>query len=154
MYQLVLLFFLPFQYQLNAIHDPFCGDRTCYEVLSIESSADQNEIKKAFRKLATLYHPDINKNADSIENFFGVNNAYEVLTKQRDEYDKYLEAFRSSIKEARKRSRIYQLFDVKGVIIAMLFLLSLLQWYLMQYNYHKNVEYHMTLQRYRNIVAL
>ena len=49
-----------------------------YQILGIDKKADQNEIKKAYRKLAIKYHPD--KNPDGEERFKEIAEAYEVLS--------------------------------------------------------------------------
>ncbi|WP_033160106.1 DnaJ domain-containing protein [Mycoplasmoides alvi] len=53
--------------------------RDYYEVLGVGRNATQQEIKKAFRKLAMQYHPDRNKAPDAEEKFKEINEAYEVL---------------------------------------------------------------------------
>lgn len=60
-----------------------------YKTLGVERSADQDGIRKAFRRLAAKYHPDRNKAADAEERFKEVNEAYEVLgdTEKRSRYD-------------------------------------------------------------------
>lgn len=60
-----------------------------YKVLDVARSASADEIKKAFRKAARKYHPDINAGADSEANFKDVNEAYEVLKdpERRAAYD-------------------------------------------------------------------
>lgn len=63
-----------------------------YEILGIDKKASPDDIKKAFRKLARKYHPDLNpgdKNAE--EKFKDINEAYEVLKdeKKRTEYDRF-----------------------------------------------------------------
>jgi curved DNA-binding protein len=50
-----------------------------YKALGVDKTATQDEIKKAFRKLARKYHPDINKQADAEDKFKEVNEAFEVL---------------------------------------------------------------------------
>ncbi len=63
-----------------------------YEVLGIDKKASQEEIKKAYRKLARKYHPDLNPGDKSAEQKFKeLNEAYEVLgdEKKRTEYDQY-----------------------------------------------------------------
>ncbi len=60
-----------------------------YKVLGIERSASQQEVNKAFRKLARKYHPDVNKDAGAEDRFKEVNEAYEVLKdpEKRKRYD-------------------------------------------------------------------
>ena len=54
--------------------------RDYYEVLGISKDASEQEIKKAYRKMAMKYHPDKNQgDKDSEEHFKEVNEAYEVL---------------------------------------------------------------------------
>lgn len=63
-----------------------------YKVLGIDQKATGNEIKKAYRKLARKYHPDINPNdQESEKKFKQVNEANEVLSdpEKRKKYDKY-----------------------------------------------------------------
>ena len=65
--------------------------RDYYEVLGIEKGASEDEIKKAFRKLAKKYHPDVNKAPDAEEKFKEINEAYEVLSdpQKRATYDQF-----------------------------------------------------------------
>ena len=50
-----------------------------YDTLEVKRDASQDEIKRAYRKLARKYHPDISKEADAEESFKQVGEAYEVL---------------------------------------------------------------------------
>lgn len=66
--------------------------RDYYDVLGVDKSADQNAIKKAYRKLALKYHPDKNPDdKEAEEKFKEVNEAYEVLSdeEKRKKYDQY-----------------------------------------------------------------
>lgn len=59
-----------------------------YDVLEISTTASKDEIKKAYRKLAKMYHPDMTDHKDDTK-FKQINNAYEVLSddEKKDLYD-------------------------------------------------------------------
>ncbi|MDF2927504.1 MAG: chaperone protein dnaJ [Paenibacillaceae bacterium] len=65
--------------------------RDYYEVLGVEKGAGAEEIKKAFRKAARQYHPDVNKAADAEEKFKEAKEAYDVLSddQKRAQYDRF-----------------------------------------------------------------
>ena len=60
-----------------------------YKVLGVDRDIEQAELKKAYRKLARKYHPDVSKEANAEERFKEVNEAYEVLgdKEKRSQYD-------------------------------------------------------------------
>lgn len=60
-----------------------------YKVLGVERTASEDEIKKAYRKLARKYHPDVSKEKDAEEKFKEVNEANDVLSdaEKRKAYD-------------------------------------------------------------------
>jgi len=62
-----------------------------YEVLGVDRSASEDDVKKAFRKLAFQYHPDHNREDGATEKFKEINEAYEVLSdaNKRASYDRY-----------------------------------------------------------------
>jgi len=66
------------------------GKRDYYEVLGISRDADQQEMKKAYRKLAMEYHPDHNKEPDAEDKFKELSEAYGVLSdaEKRSRYDR------------------------------------------------------------------
>lgn len=65
--------------------------RDYYEVLGVSKGASDEEIKRAFRKLAKQYHPDVNKEAGAEEKFKEIGEAYAVLSdaNKRRQYDQF-----------------------------------------------------------------
>ncbi|MEO1941636.1 MAG: DnaJ C-terminal domain-containing protein [Campylobacterales bacterium] len=65
------------------------GKKSLYEILGVSETASQEEIKKAYRKLARKYHPDICKEPECEEKFKEINAAYEILgdPEKRKKYD-------------------------------------------------------------------
>lgn len=66
--------------------------RDYYEILGLQKGASDDEIKKAFRRMAMKYHPDKNQgNKEAEEKFKEVNEAYEVLSdaKKKNAYDQF-----------------------------------------------------------------
>lgn len=66
--------------------------RDYYEVLGVNKDANESDIKKAFRKLARKYHPDVNPgDAEAEAKFKEINDAYETLSdpQKRQQYDQF-----------------------------------------------------------------
>ena len=64
-------------------------ERTYYEILGVERSASDADLKRAYRKLAQQWHPDVNTDAVAGDKFKEINEAYQVLSdpKRRQIYD-------------------------------------------------------------------
>lgn len=80
-----------------------------YQVLGVDKTASQDDIKKAYRKLARKFHPDLNPNDPTAkEKFQAINEANEVLSdpEKRKKYDEYGEQWKHADEfEAQKRAR-------------------------------------------------
>jgi curved DNA-binding protein len=63
--------------------------KSLYETLEISDNASESEIKKAYRKLARQYHPDVNKDPKAEDKFKEINAAYEILSdkEKKSKYD-------------------------------------------------------------------
>ena len=86
---------------------------TYYETLEINENADSSEIKKAFRKLAKQYHPDLNSAENAKEKFIEIEVAYSCLSdsKTRLAYDRLLKLQRMERSNPRVKQKYEQ--DVK-----------------------------------------
>lgn len=83
-----------------------------YKVLGVEKSASDEDIKKAYRKLARKYHPDVNPNdAEAHKKFQQINEANEVLSdpEKRKKYDKYGKDWQhgEAYEQARRQQQSY-----------------------------------------------
>ncbi|MDQ7059646.1 MAG: DnaJ C-terminal domain-containing protein [Sulfurimonas sp.] len=63
--------------------------KSLYKTLEISETSSESEIKKAYRKLARQYHPDVNKDAGAEDKFKEINSAYEILSdkEKKRQYD-------------------------------------------------------------------
>ncbi len=68
--------------------------RDLYEILGVPREASQEDIKKAYRRLAREHHPDVSQSHDAEDRFKEVAAAYEILSdpEKRQQYDRYGQA--------------------------------------------------------------
>src|ERR1700739_1263116 len=87
-----------------------------YEVLGVPRDADQDAIRRAYRKLARKYHPDLNSDSDAEDRFKERGEAYEVLSDpdKRERYDRLGANWRQQEQEAPDTS-FEEFFDRQGV---------------------------------------
>jgi len=80
-----------------------------YEILGLPVNSTIEEIKKAYRKNARIYHPDINNAPDAMEHFIKITEAYEFLIayheKLKSDYQSYQQAMEEWRKYRQDRSR-------------------------------------------------
>lgn len=76
-------------------------DKDYYEILGVDEDADQEEIKKAYKKLAKKYHPDRSDSDKAEDKFKEIGEAYSVLSdpEKREQYDQYRKYGRSPGRE-------------------------------------------------------
>src|SRR6202046_2320786 len=86
-----------------------------YEVLGVPRDADQDAIRRAYRKLARTYHPDLNSDSDAEDRFKQLGEAYEVLSDpdKRERYDRLGANWRQQEQEA-PDANFEDFFDGQG----------------------------------------
>ena len=98
-----------------------------HKILELRKDASEDDIKKAYRKMALLYHPDKNKTHDAGVRFQEIAEAYTVLSdsREKDSVDKYGDevAFRGRMRQNRRNSG--KRFNHKAHLSLLILLISL-----------------------------
>lgn len=124
----------------------YCEPRECYDVLGVPRDASMSAIKRAYRKLARVYHPDTSSAADAEDRFREIAQAMEVLSdeEERAEYDYYLEhpeeAFYNKMRYYRRRYAPKS--DPVRVVTVFCLFVSGLQYFLRLSMYKKALEHY------------
>lgn len=84
-----------------------------YKILGVGKKADDKEIKKAYRKLARKYHPDVNKEGDAEKKFKEVAEAYEVLKdpEKRKAYDEFGADWKAGKEQKEHQKQYYRQYQ-------------------------------------------
>ena len=90
--------------------------RSYYEILNVKSNASKSEIKKQYKKLVKMYHPDINSSFEAEKVFKEISNAAEILLddKKRKEYDFFRAKTIDEIKPKKEEKNTQTLKPQKG----------------------------------------
>ena len=90
--------------------------KSCYEILNVKSNASKSEIKKQYKKLVKMYHPDINSSFEAEKVFKEISNAAEILLddKKRKEYDFFRAKTIDEIKPKKEEKNTQTLKPQKG----------------------------------------
>ena len=83
-----------------------------YEILGVKKGSSKDEIRKAFRNKAKLYHPDINKSKDADKKFLEIKEAYERLMSGREEPE-----IPKREEPVRYQQSVYTVYDLEQEIL-------------------------------------
>jgi len=153
---LIALLFLVYGTQAK-ISDKYCGKKNCYNLLNVTNDASTQEVKKSYRSLSLIYHPDKNHDKDTTAIFQELNHAYEILSSPelRESYDEYLENPERS--ETYHYYRYYKAqytphVDPKVVLATFLVFFSTFQYFNRKRMYENALKYIENTAKFRSSV--
>lgn len=136
----------------------YCGKENCYDVLNTTRDMSVADIKRAYRKLARIHHPD--KHRDEVAKqeaeikFKEITTAYEILREDdaRNDYNYMLDNPSEYYAHYYRyyRRRITPKVDVRLVLVVTITIISIIQYYSLWQRYDSAIKYFMTVPKYRN----
>ncbi|KAK4320241.1 hypothetical protein Pmani_008892 [Petrolisthes manimaculis] len=159
MWRVLLIYSLcvVFQPAQGYVEDYYCGENNCYDLLEVTRDATKQDIKRAFRAIASKTHPDKFLDPDekkvAEERFRKLSSAYDILRddEAREDYDYMLdnpEQFYRNVYRAWRR-RMAPKVDVRIVIAVTVTLISLVQYYSGWTKYNEALKYFSVVPKYR-----
>lgn len=144
--------------QSQLLEGIYCGKENCYDVLNVTRDSTKNEVKKSYRKLALIHHPDMHRSSiakkDAEARFKEIATAYEILRDEgaRSDYDYMLDNPSEYYAHYYRyyRRRVAPKVDVRLVIIVTITIISVIQYYSLWQRYDSAIKYFMTVPKYRN----
>lgn len=136
----------------------YCGRENCYDVLSVTRETSASEIRKAYRALAKIHHPDRYRGEedkrDAGERFKTIANAYEILRDEesRNDYNYMLDNPSEYYAHYYRyyRRRMTPKVDVRLVLVVTISIISIIQYYSLWQRYDSAIKYFMTVPKYRH----
>jgi DnaJ family protein C protein 25 len=139
------------------VSDQYCGLKNCYDLLNVTKDAPDAEIRRAYRGLSVIWHPDKNPDYDTTEIFRELVQAYEILSNPelREAYNEYLENPQKS--EAYHYYKFYKAkyspqADPKVVLGSFLLLFSAFQYWNRKRMYENALAYLVNNPKYMQMV--
>ena len=137
--------------------DLYCGDLNCYDLLEVTRDSDTKQITKAYRRLALKWHPDryLDKaqKAEAQAMFLRIAAGYEVLKDEesRKDYDYMMDHPEETYGNYYRyyARRLAPQIDIRLVVVSLITVMSLVQYYSAWYNHTETIKYLATIPKYR-----
>lgn len=136
----------------------YCGKENCYDVLNVTRDMTVSDIKRAYRKLARIHHPDKHRDEEAKQEaeirFKEITTAYEILREEdaRNDYNYMLDNPSEYYAHYYRyyRRRMTPKVDVRLVVVVTITIISIIQYYSLWQRYDSAIKYFMTVPKYRN----